>query len=109
VDAVIHRASEHQPGAELAQALGLNMAAWWQPTAEGYFQHISKAMILDAVGEFAPEQVSRLEKLKKNELVSEAERLVAGTGWTPAIFRVDVSQESDCNTDTDEVVSSLAG
>lgn len=108
VDAVIHRASEHQPGAELAQAVGLNMAAWWQPTAEGYFQHISKAMILAAVGEFAPEQVARLEKLKKGDLVSEAERQVAGTGWMPAIFRVDASQESDCDSGTDETANSLA-
>src|SRR5690606_7594752 len=39
VDAVTFRASQHQPGAELAQAVGLDMSAWWQPTAEGYFQH----------------------------------------------------------------------
>lgn len=35
----------------------------------------SKALILEAVGGFAPDEVSRLEKLKKGELVSEAERL----------------------------------
>jgi ParB family chromosome partitioning protein len=35
----------------------------------------------------APEQVSRLAKLKKVELANEAERLVAGTGWLPAMFR----------------------
>lgn len=32
----------------------------------------------------APEQVARLSKLKKADLASEAERLVAGTGWLPA-------------------------
>src|SRR5690606_37205648 len=79
VDALSHRASEHQPGDELAQAVGRNMTAWWQPTAESNFQHISKAMSLGAVGEFGPEQVARLEKLKKGDLVSEAERQVAGT------------------------------
>jgi ParB family transcriptional regulator, chromosome partitioning protein len=35
VDVVTPRATPHQPGAELAQAVGLDMAAWWQPTAEG--------------------------------------------------------------------------
>ncbi len=94
VDAVISRANEHQPGADLAQAVGLDMAAWWQPTAEGYFQHISKAMILDAVGEFAPDYVSRLAKLKKTDIASEAERLVQGTGWMPAIFRGEEPQDT---------------
>jgi ParB family transcriptional regulator, chromosome partitioning protein len=30
VDVVTPRATPHQPGAELAQAVGLDMAAWWQ-------------------------------------------------------------------------------
>lgn len=94
VDVVTLRATAQQPGAELAQAVGLDMAAWWQPTAEGYFKHISKAVILDAVSEFAPDHVSRLAKLKKTDLISEAERLAAGTGWMPAIFRVATPQDA---------------
>jgi len=101
VDVVTPRATQHQPGAELAQAVGLDMAAWWQPTAEGYFKHVSKAVILDAVGEFAPDHVTRLAKLKKADIASEAERLVAGTGWMPAIFRVSDSQH--VTTDEDDV------
>ena len=65
-------------GAALAQAVGLDMAAWWKPTAEGYFKHVSKAVILDAVGAFAPEHVTRLAKLKKADIASEAERLAEG-------------------------------
>ncbi|RMK68551.1 chromosome partitioning protein ParB [Pseudomonas aeruginosa] len=87
VDVVTPRATVQQPGAELAQAVGLDMAAWWKPTAEGYFKHVSKAVILDAVGEFAPSHVTRLAKLKKGDIVSEAERLADGTGWMPAVFR----------------------
>ncbi len=93
VDVITPRATAQQPGAELAQAVGLDMAAWWQPTAEGYFKHISKAMILDAVGEFALEHVNRLAKLKKADIASEAERRAAGSGWMPAIFRVEASQD----------------
>ncbi|MFV3378790.1 chromosome partitioning protein ParB, partial [Pseudomonas sp. NY11226] len=37
VDVVTPRAMLRQPGEELAQAVGLDMAAWWQPSAEGYF------------------------------------------------------------------------
>jgi len=33
VDVVTHRATPHPPGAALAQAVGLDMASWWKPTA----------------------------------------------------------------------------
>ncbi|MGO2712654.1 MAG: ParB/RepB/Spo0J family partition protein [Pseudomonas helleri] len=89
VDVVTPRAAQHQPGAELAQAVGLDMAAWWKPTAEGYFMHVSKAAILEAVGAFAPAHVTRLAKLKKADIASEAERLADGTGWMPTIFRAE--------------------
>ena len=94
VDVVTPRAMPHQPGAELAQAVGLDMAAWWKPSAEGYFKHVSKALILQAVGEFAPHSVNRLAKMKKADIASEAERLADGTGWMPAIFKAEGPQEA---------------
>lgn len=97
VDVVTPRATAHQPGAELEQAVGLDMAAWWQPTAAGYFQHVPKVAILEAVGEFAPSHAARLAKLKKADIASEAERLVDGTGWMPAVLRSgrDTEPEED--------------
>ncbi|HEJ1955802.1 TPA: ParB/RepB/Spo0J family partition protein [Pseudomonas aeruginosa] len=89
VDVVTPRATQHQPGEELARAVGLDMAAWWRPTTEGYFKHVSKAAILRAVGEYAPEHVTRLAKLKKADIASEAERLADGAGWMPAIFKAE--------------------
>ena len=94
VDVVTPRATQHQPGEELAQAVGLDMAAWWKPSAEGYFKHVSKAVILDAVGDYAPDSVNRLGKLKKADIASEAERLADGTGWMPAIFKAEGPQEA---------------
>ena len=116
VDVVTPRATPHQPGAELAQAVGLDMAAWWKPTAEGYFKHVSKAVILDAVGAFAPESVTRLAKLKKADIASEAERLADGTGWMPAIFKAagpqDAAQkespEQDAPDDAEEMADEPA-
>ncbi|WP_057380185.1 ParB/RepB/Spo0J family partition protein [Pseudomonas aeruginosa] len=112
VDVVTPRATPHQPGAELAQAVGLDMAAWWQPTAEGYFKHVSKAVILDAVGAFAPESVTRLAKLKKADIASEAERLADGTGWMPAIFKAagpqDAAQEVGPVQDAPEDAEAMA-
>lgn len=77
------------------------------PTAEGYFKHVSKAVILDAVGEFAPEQVSRLAKLKKTDIASEAERLTEGTGWMPAVFKAEdvenrAQKESEAGSQQDD-------
>ncbi len=95
VDVVTPRASQQQPGAELAQAVGLDMAAWWKPTAEGYFRHIAKPAILEAVGVFAPSNVTRLAKLKKGDIASEAERLADGTGWMPAVFQIDHHTEPE--------------
>ena len=102
VDVVTPRATQHQPGAELAQAVALDMAAWWQPTADGYFQHVPKAAILEAVSEFAPEHITRLAKLKKGDIASEAERLADGTGWMPAIFAVEATQQNAQEVVTDE-------
>ncbi|HSV45270.1 MAG TPA: chromosome partitioning protein ParB, partial [Ramlibacter sp.] len=86
VDAVTPR-ENRMPAAWLARAVGLDMHAWWTPTAAGYFEHVSKAKALEAVQVFAPEQVHRLSKLKKTDIAAEAERLAAGTGWLPAMLR----------------------
>ena len=102
VDVVTPRAAQHQPGAELAQAVGLDMAAWWKPTADGYFQHIPKAAILEAVEQYAPAHVTRLAKLKKGDIASEAERLADGTGWMPAIFRAEAPQQDAQDVTADE-------
>ena len=75
------------PATALAQAVGLDMHSWWTPTAEGYFAHVSKAKTIEAVQVFAPGEVHRLAKLKKAQIASEAERLAAGSGWLPVMFR----------------------
>ncbi len=86
VNAIASREGD-SPAALLAQAVALDMHAWWTPTAAGYFDHVSRAKALEAVQAFAPDQVARLAKLKKVQIASEAERLVAGTGWLPAMLR----------------------
>ncbi|MEB5486047.1 ParB/RepB/Spo0J family partition protein [Burkholderia pseudomallei] len=114
VDVVTRRASQHQPGAELAQAVRLDMAAWWKPTAEGYFRHIAKPAILETVSQYAPAHVTRVSKLKKGDIASEAERLADGTGWMPAVFQIDhdiepegapeAVDETDTSEDADDEV-----
>lgn len=115
VDVVTPRATQRQPGAELAQAVGLDMAAWWKPTAEAYFRHVSKAAILEAVAQFAPPHTARLSKLKKGDIASEAERLAEGTGWMPAVFKTahdtepqEAGGEADAPEETTEEVEDHA-
>jgi len=112
VDVVTPRVTQRQSGKELAQAVALDMTTWWQPTAERYFRHVSKAVILEAVGEFAPDHVTRLAKLKKADIASEAERLADGTGWMPAIFKAEgpqqATQEEGPEQDAPEDVEAVA-
>lgn len=77
---------DETPASVIAQAVGLDMHDWWTPTAEGYFDHVSKGRTLEAVRVFAPDQVDRLTKLKKADISREAERLSAGSGWLPALL-----------------------
>lgn len=108
VDVVTPRTTPHQPGGELAKAVGLDMAAWWTPSAEGYFKHVPKAAILQAVGEYAPDHVNRLAKLKKADIASEAERLAVGTGWMPAIFKAETPEAMQEQDDAPKDAEAMA-
>jgi ParB family chromosome partitioning protein len=73
---------------ELAHAAGLDMRAWWTPTAETYLGSVPKARILEVVKEAVSAQAATpLEKLKKSALVKLAETQLAGTGWLPSLLR----------------------
>ena len=103
VSAITSREGD-RPAALLAQAVGLDMSQWWTPTAAGYFEHVSKAKALEAVQVFAPGEVHRLAKLKKAQIAAEAERLSAGSGWLPAMFRAPeaVTQETESQNEAQE-------
>jgi ParB family transcriptional regulator, chromosome partitioning protein len=73
---------------ELAAALKLDMAEYWQPTAEGYFGRVSKQQTLDAVAEaVGPSAKGSLSALNKADLAKAAEQKLKSTGWLPAILR----------------------
>jgi ParB family chromosome partitioning protein len=80
----------------LAEELGLDMTRWWQPTADSYFRHVSKALILSSVREgHSPEAADNLANLKKAALVIEAEQRLKGSGWLPEILRMPPVVASD--------------
>jgi len=72
----------------IASALGLDMADWWEPTAEAYLNHVPKAHIIAALKEAGPQLAGGgIEAMKKNALVSAAASRLAGTRWLPEPLR----------------------
>jgi ParB family chromosome partitioning protein len=85
-----------RPGDGLAEALSLEMTAYWTPTAETYFGRVSKGRILEAVTEAVSEDAARrLGSAKKADMAEAAEQLVAGTGWLPEPLRTGVAVKED--------------
>lgn len=78
-----------QPIADaIATAVGLDMADFWQPSAEGYLAAVPKAKVLDAVSEaVSPEAARKLDGLKKNALVAQAQQQLDGKRWLPSVLR----------------------
>jgi ParB family transcriptional regulator, chromosome partitioning protein len=73
----------------LAAAVSLDIAAaGWHPTVESYLGRVTKGRILDAVREAKGEDTAqRIAHLKKAEMATAAEQLLAGTGWVPEPLR----------------------
>lgn len=72
----------------LATATDLDMAAFWQPTAERYLTRVTKAHVLSAVTEaVSPDTAQRLSGLKKGDLVTAAEPDLVKARWLPALLR----------------------
>ncbi len=78
-------------GDVLARALQLDMARWFTPTAENYFARVNRAQILAAIDEAKGDHAPALDKLKKTELASRAEQMLAGTSWLPEPLRNPVN------------------
>jgi len=93
VDAVVRPgATSSQPlkhAEALSQAVSLDMAAHWQPTATNYLGQVTKAVIVAAVREGVSEEAAtQLADLKKPAMAEAAERLLADKGWLPQVLRI---------------------
>jgi len=78
----------------LAEALGLDMAAWFTPTAANYFSKIGKTAIIDAMREVKGAVAPAWSGMKKTDLASLAERTIAGTRWLPEPLRGSVTEQT---------------
>lgn len=78
-------------GCEIAQALQLSTADWWQPTAESYFSHVPKARIVEAGKGLVDEAtLSAWSAMKKGDLVVAAEDALRDSRWVPDVMRYAV-------------------
>lgn len=83
-----HAREQRDDGPPLAQALKLDMADWWEPTAATYLNHVSKAQIVAAVTDAkSADAAKNLPANKKADLVAAAEMALKGTRWVPALLR----------------------
>ena len=89
VNTVRGKANEGDGGANaLAAAAGLDMADWWEPTADGYLAHVSKVQIVKALREAGPDPVEvGVADLKKDVLVVKAVSQLSGKRWLPEPLR----------------------
>ena len=80
---------ERDPRADqIAAAVSLDMAQWWQPTVVGYLGRVSKTLICEAVTEAKGNAAAdNIAALKKGDMADRAAELLAGTGWLPAMLR----------------------
>ncbi len=88
VNAVAARGHENGTHAAiLARAVGLDMAAYWQPNATNYLARVSKQRILEALREGGANDVETIARLKKPAMAAAAEAALAGKGWLPQLLR----------------------
>ena len=72
----------------IASAASLDMADWWEPTAEGFLNHVSKAQIVQALKDAGPDLArDGVEGMKKDVLVNTAVARLAGKRWLPTALR----------------------
>ena len=84
----IRRTRELAHADSLADHLDLDMRRHWSATSKCFFGKVTKSQILATVREVKGEAAAQMiDHLKKSDMATEAERLVAGANWLPAPLR----------------------
>lgn len=105
---------DRKPGAwahadRLAEAVGLDMTGYWSATVASYLGRVTKARICEAVREaVSDEAAERVSRMKKPDMASEAEALLAGKGWLPSLLRGAVPVEPEVQSEASELTEQAA-
>lgn len=88
VDTIAGSSHQRPQALRLMPVLGLDLADWWAPTRENYFNHVPKplidAAVIDGAGQVAAMELKGLKKAAAAEL---AEKKLAGLRWLPEVLR----------------------
>ena len=113
----------------LASILEIDVASWWRPTAENFFDRVSKGALLSLLDEVGgPALSARHASQKKTEISASSQKLFAGDAiveaevrqaalaWVPAAMRfndtggdVSGSEADDAEGQDGEIEPDLAG
>ncbi|ATI56819.1 MULTISPECIES: ParB/RepB/Spo0J family partition protein [Sphingomonas] len=99
----------------LATILDIDVATWWRPTAENFFDRVSKGVLLSLLDEVGgpalsarhasqkkPEIAASCEKLFAGEAIVEAEVKAAALAWVPNAMRfLDQADDADTGNNDD--------
>jgi ParB family chromosome partitioning protein len=104
----------------LASILEIDVATWWRPTSENFFDRVNKASILSLLTDIGgPALTVRHTSLKKTEISESCQKLFAGEAivepevkeaalaWVPNAMRF-LDQTADVPTDPTEVAGDEA-
>jgi ParB family chromosome partitioning protein len=105
---------DRKPGAwahadRLAEAVDLDMTAYWTPTVTSYLGRVTKGRIGEAVREAVSEEAAeRIGGMKKPDMASEAEALLVGKGWLPSLLRAPVTVEPEVQSEAPNLTEEAA-
>ncbi len=71
----------------ISNAVELDMTRFWTPTRARYFDHVSKARIMDVVANaVSPKAAADLKAMKKADAAAAAELRLAKVNWLPEVL-----------------------
>jgi ParB family chromosome partitioning protein len=71
----------------ISNAVELDMTRYWTPTRAAYFDHVSKARIVDIVANaVSPKAAADLSSMKKADAAAAAELRLANAHWLPDVL-----------------------
>lgn len=88
IDAMAGRERSRDQSDAIAEALGVDMADWWMPSAANYLGSVSKAKALEAVKEATGiDSTKAVAGMKKPEVIAYCATKLEGLRWLPAPLR----------------------
>lgn len=73
---------------EISKACALDMADWWQPTGEGYFNRVPMKHAVSIVANAISQEIAGpMHALKKRDMTIAAENTMRDSRWLPSVLQ----------------------